>query len=112
MSADYKTSGFGHFCKSATHNLIERGGIAALWESDQRERGNWAAAHGVNITERICGGNLSEEIWIVNNWREKIGGLNESEIRRDAIDAGVVAGFKSAQNIWVGLAGKAAHDRV
>src|SRR5580693_4041334 len=80
MPADDEASCFGHFCEAAAHDLIESGRIAAIWKSDEREGGNWAAAHGVNITERICGGDLAEEIRVVNNWREKIGGLNEREI--------------------------------
>src|ERR1700722_5209399 len=108
MPADYEASGFGHFCKSAAHDLIENRRIAALRESNERQRGNWAPPHGVNVTERVRGGDLSEKIWVVNNRREKISGLYQSDIRRDAIDAGIIAGLKSDQNICVGLARKSA----
>jgi len=60
--------------------------------------------HGVNIAQRVGGGNLAEQIWIVNNRREEIGRLDQGDVRRDAIDARIVAGFKSDENIRVGLA--------
>src|SRR5580704_1659041 len=92
MSADDEASGFGHFCQAAAHDLIERRGIAALWKSDERQRGNGSAAHGVNVTERVGGGDLAKEIRVVNDGGEKIGGLHEGKLVGDAIDAGIVAG--------------------
>ena len=112
MAADDRAICFRHFRKAAAQNLFESFGSACGGKCDDGERGNRPAAHGVDVAERVGGGNLAEQIGIVHDRREKIDGLYDGEIVGEAIDGGVVTGFKADEDIRIGLRRKAFENGV
>src|SRR5580692_2281564 len=79
MSADDGALRFVHLVQAAANDLLKNRGIAFVWKAHNRERGNWLSAHGVDIAERIGGGDLAKGKRIVDDWREKIHGLHNRE---------------------------------
>ena len=65
------------------------------------ERGNGAAAHGVDVAERVGGGDGAEGVRIVDDGREEIHGMHEGELRRQFVDAGIVGGIKPDQHVFI-----------
>ena len=101
MAADDRATGLVHFRQAAAEDLFENNGIATIGESDNREGGNGTAAHGVNVTEGVGGGDLAEGERIVGDGREEIDGLHEREIVRESIHPCVVAGIKTNEQIGI-----------
>src|SRR6266849_6901841 len=79
VAADDAALRFVHFRKTAANDLFEDGGIALFRKSENRQRGNRAAAHGVYIAERIGCGDLSKQVGIVHDRREEIHRLYQRE---------------------------------
>src|ERR1700693_4543544 len=79
VSADDGALRFIHLVQAATNDLLENRGVAFFRKAHNRERGNWPSAHGIDIAERIGGGYLAKGKRIVDDWREKIHGLNNRE---------------------------------
>ena len=77
VAADDGASRFHHFRKTACKDAFENSKIGLVGKTYQRERGEWTASHGINVAERIRGGNLTEGVWIVDDGREEIDGLNQ-----------------------------------
>jgi len=69
-----------HFVEAAANNLFQDRWISFFRKANNRKGGDGFAAHGVNIAERVGGGNLAESEWIVDDRREKIHGLHQREI--------------------------------
>ena len=64
--------------------------IGFFGKTYQRERSKRAAAHGINVTESVGGGDLPESVGIVHDRGEEIDSLNQRLIGRDLIHSGVV----------------------
>ena len=62
-------------------------------------------AHRIDVAERVGRRNLSEDVGIVNDGREEIDRLDERQLRRQLIHAGVVGGVEADQNIGIVLPG-------
>ena len=71
----------------------------------QRKRGDRLAAHGIDIAQRVGGGDGAKGVRIVDNGREEIDGLHQSELRRQLVHAGIVGGVKPYQHILIRPAG-------
>ena len=65
-------------------------------EIKSREGGS---SHGVDITQRIRGGDLSEGKGVIDNRSEKVDGLNQGEVVGQLIDPRVVRGLYPNQNL-------------
>jgi hypothetical protein len=63
------------------------------------------SAHGVDIAERVGGGDLAEDVRVVHDRREEIHGLDEGLVGRDLIHSGVVGVIEADQDIGVMLPG-------
>ena len=70
------------------------------------ERRDGTAAHGVDVAESVGGGDLAELEGIVDDGREEVDSLNDSEIGREAVNGRVVAGFEADDAIGIGLCGE------
>ena len=57
----------------------------------------WFAAHGIDITDCIAGGNLSEKVWIIRNRRKKINRLYDCGIIIDFIYRCIITFVESNQ---------------
>jgi hypothetical protein len=105
MAADHSAPSLNHLRQAASENALQNIEIAFLGETHESERRERLPSHGINVAERICGGNLAECVRVVNDGREKIDRLYERRLRRHQIHAGVVGVIKADQNIRVMLPG-------
>src|ERR1700677_5215662 len=95
VATDYDASGFNHFGQSAGENVFQNFEVSFLGKTHQCQRSNRASAHGVDIAQRVGGGDLAENVGIIHDWREEIDGLHQSLIGRDLIHSGVVGVIKA-----------------
>jgi hypothetical protein len=112
MSTDDGATRFRHFRETAAQDLFEDFRRTGSGERQDRERGNWPAAHGIHIAERVGGSDLAEKLRIIENGREKIHGLNYGEIVCESIYGCIVAGFKTDDDVRINLRWKALEHRV
>ena len=75
-------------------------------KADDRESGYRPAAHRVDVAQRIGGGNLAEDERVIYQRSKEIDGLDEGKVRRNAIDACVIRGVETNQQVRVALLGK------
>src|ERR1022692_2283451 len=90
VAADHGASGLDHFREATGEDALKNSQICLLGEADQRERGQRAAAHGVDVAQSIRGGNLAENVRVVDDWSEEVDRLDQRLIGRDLINSGVV----------------------
>src|ERR1700689_1652834 len=112
MSSDDGATRFRHFRETAAQDLFEDLRRTGSRKRQDSERGNWPAAHGVHIAERVGGSDLTEKLWIIEDGREKIHGLNDGEIVGEAIYGRVVAGLETDDHVRINLWWKAFEYRV
>src|SRR5690554_39485 len=63
----------------------------------------WCAAHGINITDGVGGGDPAEIKGIVDNRHEKIGGGNDTTLVIQGIDGSIIAGLVAHPQAWIQL---------
>ena len=88
-----RATGFGRFGEPAAQNIgnrFFREKILGHPHDVQRRQGT--AAHGIDIGQRIGGGDLPVQKGIIHDGREKIDGLHQGAIAVNAINAGVIGG--------------------
>ena len=51
-------------------------------------------AHGVDVRQRVCRGNLAEQKRVVDHRREEVDGLHETQVIANAEDARIVGGIE------------------
>ncbi len=105
VSADQGAVGLDHLRESAGQHLFQHFQVAAVGKADQRQRADRPAAHGVHVAERIGGGDLSEDVRVVNDGGKEIDGLDERQLRRELIHAGVVGGVEADEHVGIVLPG-------
>ena len=81
-----------------TQNLTRHG---ADWKEDQVHGGYRSAPHRIYVGDRIGGGNPAKGIGIVNQRGDDIGRLHQGALRRYPVNTGVIAGFRTYQQIFV-----------
>ena len=64
-----------------------------------------SAAHGVDVAQRVGGGNLSEDIGVIDDGREEVDRLHERQLGRELIHSGVVGCVEADQNVRIMLPG-------
>ena len=85
--------------------MFEIAGVSLGRPADNRERRDRAAAHGVDVAQRIDRGDGAEGVRVVHDRGEEIHRLDEGELRRQLVHAGVVGGVKPDQHILIGPTG-------
>src|SRR3984957_1982767 len=85
VAAEDCAIGFAHFVEAAAHDLFEDFEGSGGRKRDDGEGGDGAAAHGVDVAEGVGGGDLAEEIWIVDERREEVDRLDEGDVVGDSI---------------------------
>jgi len=104
VPADEHRTGLAHLVLPATQDLRQHGvRELAGREADDRERREWLSTHGEDIGQRIRGGDLSEDIGIVDDRREEIDGLDQREIVAHDEDPRVVEGLPPHDDSAVGV---------
>src|SRR5262249_32050465 len=59
------------------------------------------AVHGVDVAERVGGGDLAVDVGVIDDGREEIDGLNERNVLRQLEDAGVVVRFGADKQVGI-----------
>ena len=72
VSADDGTAGFAHFRQPAAHDLLKSFGIPLGRITSDRQGRDRLAPHGIDVAERIGGGNGSKGRRVINDRREEI----------------------------------------
>jgi hypothetical protein len=72
-----------------------------VWETDDIHRRQRPSALGVNIAQGVCRRNLPEIIRVIDDGRKKVHVLDERQVIRDAVHAGVVPVVKPDDDIRV-----------
>src|SRR4029077_5470019 len=105
VTTDHGDSGLNHLGQSAGKNPLQNFQISLLGKADHGEGSKWTSAHGVDIAERVGGGDLAEDVRVVYDRREEIHGLHEGLVGSDLIHSGVVGVIEADQDIGVMLPG-------
>src|SRR6185369_2733780 len=103
MTAYHNALSFIHLLKAAAEDLLEDCGVTVLGKADNRKRRHWTASHCIYIAERVGRCDLSKQIWIVYDGREKIDRLHQGESFGEQINSSVIVGVEADQNIRVCL---------
>src|SRR5579859_2072973 len=90
VAAYYGASGFDHFGEAAGENALEDADVGLVGETDEGHRGERLPAHGVNVAERVGGGDLAEGVGVVDDGRKEVDRLYERLVGRELIHSGVV----------------------
>src|SRR5690606_35907349 len=77
MPADNYHAVIGHRLLAPGQDLPENFEISLLRVADYRQRGDRHSAHGVNVVDRIDGGNISVCLGVVSNGSEEIHRLDQ-----------------------------------
>ena len=111
MAPHQQGSGFMDFIYAAGQNSFEiLFGDQFQGDTDNIHGRQRLAAHGIDITQGIGRRYLTEQIGIIHNRRKKIHRLNQGDLRRQAVNSGVIRGFHADQKIRVLPAGQTGQD--
>ena len=105
MPADDRAIGLNHFAQAAGENALQDCGVGVIGKADHGERRKRPAAHGIDIAERIGGRNLAEGVWIIDNRGKKVDRVDERQLGRELIHAGVVGFVEANQHVRIILPG-------
>ena len=84
---------------SAKDQINDAGRHQVCRNSQDVERRQWTAAHGINVGQSICRRDLSVGKRVVDNRREEIGRLHQGAISVDAIHPRVISRGGANQEI-------------
>ena len=87
----------------ATHHLGQQVFDFALQAWGHGDHGGgrlWLGPHGKNITQRVVGGHLAEQIGVVDEGPEKVHRLHHGHARRHAHHGRIVGRVQADQYIW------------
>ncbi len=105
MSADDGAARLDHLAEAAGQNLLQDAEIALLGKADQGERRERMAAHGIDVAERVGGGDLPEGVRVIDDRGKEVDRLDERQLRRELIHAGVVGFVEADQHVGIILPG-------
>ena len=91
-------------CRRTSSGSLPRG------KSHDRKRRDGPPAHRVDVAQRIGGGDLSEDVGVVDRRREDVDGLHQGRPLVQQVDPGVVAGRHADQDPRVGRRGQPGED--
>ena len=94
-----------HLGQSTRKHFFQHLGITVIGKANHGERANRTSTHGIYITQRIGGSNLSEDVWVVDDGGEEIYSLDERQLRRELIHTSVVGCVEADQDIGIVLPG-------
>ena len=79
-------------------------------DADDVHGGDRAAAHGVDVGERVGGRDLPVEVGVVDDRREEVDGLDEGAVGVEPVDGGVVGGGGSDEEVVIRKLREVAQD--
>jgi hypothetical protein len=70
-------------------------------EADKVQAGDWASAHGINVTDGVCRGDLAVGEWVVDRGRDVVSSGDDGNLLGKLVDTGIVAGVKTNEQVGV-----------
>ncbi len=112
VPADDRGAGLGHRVGAAAQDLAQDVRPERLERiGDEVQRRHRRAAHGVDVRERVGGGDPPERVRVVDDRREEVHRLDDRQLVGQLHDAGVVGGVGGHEHARVGGARERGHDR-
>src|SRR5262249_55626181 len=85
-------------------------GVLVVGVADEVEGRLGRAAHGVHVAEGVGGGNLPVAVRVVDDRREKGGGLDDRQGLGELVDAGVVVRLGAHEEVGIVVGRQAAKN--
>ena len=70
-------------------------------EADEVQAGDWACAHGINVTDGVCRGDLAIGERVVDRGRDVVSGSDDGNLLAQLVDTGIIAGVKTNEQIRI-----------
>ena len=100
VAAGDRNAGAGAHRGAAGQDLLDRRDAdAAERHAEDGQRQDRPAAHGVDVRQRVGGGDAAEIVRIVDHGREEVGGGDQGGVRVQPPDGGVIGGIRADQQI-------------
>src|SRR6266850_5875701 len=93
----------GDLLRAAAEDVRDDGLVEVAREAGDREREEHLAAHGVHVGHCIDCGDRAPRPRVVHHGREEVDRLHDGEVRRHAIDGGVVRGAEADEQVALRL---------
>ena len=108
MAAGEHCAGLGDLVQGTCDNTVQLfGRQLAGWEADKVQAGDWACAHGINVTDGVCRGDLAVGERVVDRGRDEVGGGDDGNLLVQLVDTGIIAGVKTNEQVGILVLGKA-----
>src|ERR1019366_4704804 len=112
VAAEDGAAGLVHHLGAALEDGLQIPRVFLGRPSQHGERGDGAAAHGIDVTQRVGRGDGAVGVRVIDDGREEIHCLHQGELRRQLVHAGIVGSVKPYQHILVGPTGHASQNPV
>ena len=111
VSAKQRDAGFAQLVEAAAKDLRDVVGVqAVLRKRRNRQRGERAAAHRIDVAQRVRRGDLSIDIRVVDDRREEVHRLHQRRTTLPRVHTGIVRSPVVDEDAWVSLGWYAAQD--
>ena len=110
VSAGDDAAGLHRLVVTALQNLADGLQRQAVGHTQKVHGQLGQAAHGIDIAEGVCRGDLAEQIGIVHNGRKEIYRLDDGGIVADLVNTGVVAAVIAHKQVCVLHVGQSGQD--
>src|SRR5258705_7695639 len=103
VTAEQRDPRLAEFVEAAAENGADRFRFEAFFRKCcDRQRRQRPAAHRIDVADGIGGGDLAVAVWVVDNRREKIDGLDERRAALPPVHTRIVRGPEVDQDTVVG----------
>ena len=110
VAAEERRAGLGEFVEASFEDCREDRTIGILGKRGDRERGERAPAHRVNVAHRIGGRDLPIHERIVDDGREEVDRLHERPLAVENVHTRIVGSPVIDQDPWVVRHGQITQD--
>ena len=108
MAAGEHCPGLGDLVQGTGDNAVELFGRKfPRGKADKVQAGDWASAHGINVTDGVCRGDLAVGERVVDRGRDVVGGGDDGNLLGQLVDTGIIAGIKTNEQVGILVLGKA-----
>ena len=102
VSAHQRNAGFFHLVYPALEHVFQDGYVQLFYrEADYVHGGQGLAAHGIDIAQGVGDGNLAEVVGVIDNGREEIDGLDDSQVIAQLVNAGIIQAFHASNHVLI-----------
>ena len=102
MGSGQHRTGFGDFTERPRYYPVKDLRVQLPGgEAHEIQAGHRPASHGVHVAEGVGGGDLPEQIGIVDRRRDEIRRHHQGDVIAESVDAGVIAGLVADEEIRI-----------